>query len=394
MTHHPLQGTTVVALEQAIAAPLATRHLADLGARIIKIERPGVGDFARAYDNKVRGMSSHFVWTNRSKESLTLDLKQEPAKEVIERLLKNVDVFIQNLAPGACERLGLRTAELRCRYPRLIICNLSGYGSNGPYRDKRAYDLLIQSEAALVSITGTPETPSKVGISIADIAAAMYAFSGILTALLMREKTGQGAVIEVSLFEALSEWMSYPAYYTGYGGSPPPREGARHATIAPYGPFSAADGKVIYLGIQNEREWRRFCEQVLERPELAEDPQFDSNSHRIQNRGAVEEAVAAAFQKLPGDAIMARLEEAQIACSRLNTVDEFINHPQLSARKRWREIDSPVGRLRALIPPATIENVEPTMEAVPALGEHTGAILKELGFDAETIREWRKNKII
>ena len=394
MTRRPLQGITVVAIEQAIAAPLATRHLADLGARIIKIERPGAGDFARAYDDKVRGMSSHFVWTNRSKESLTLDLKQATAKEVLGRLLEKADVLVQNLAPGACERLGLSAAELGQRYPRLIICNLSGYGSSGPYRDKKAYDLLIQSEAGLLAITGTPETPSKVGISIADVAAAMYAFSGILTALLMREKSGQGTAIEVSLLEALSEWMGYPFYYTAYGGSQPPREGARHAAIAPYGPFSAADGKVIYLGIQNEREWRRFCEKALENPKLACDPCFDSNSHRVQNRTALEETISAAFQRLSGDAIMKRLEEAQIAYSRLNTVEEFIHHPQLSARKRWREIDSPVGRLRALIPPTTIENVEPAMEAVPALGQHTEAILKELGFDAVTIAEWRKKRFI
>lgn len=390
----PLQEITVIALEQAIAAPLATRHLADLGARVIKIERPDVGDFARGYDTTVRGMSSHFVWTNRSKESLTLDLKQEQAKDVLERLLAKADVFIQNFAPGACERLGLGTAELRRRYPRLIICNLSGYGSTGPYRDKRAYDLLIQSETALVSITGTRETPSKVGISIADIAAAMYAYSGILTALLMRKETGQGAAVEVSLFEALSEWMSYPAYYAGYGGTAPSREGARHAAIAPYGPFTAGDGKVVYLGIQNEREWRRFCETVLELPELLTDPRFDSNSKRVQNRDELEAMILAAFQPLAAEAVMQRLESAQIAYARLNSVEEFLDHPQLAARDRWRQIDSPVGSLRALIPPPNIENMEPVMGAVPAFGQHTESILEELGFDAETVSAWKKLRII
>ena len=390
----PLQGITVIALEQAIAAPLATRHLADLGARVIKIERPEVGDFARAYDATVRGMSSHFVWANRSKESLTLDLKQDQAREIMHRLLAKTDVFVQNFAPGACDRLGFGTAELRRRYPQLIICNLSGYGSTGPYRDKRAYDLLIQSEAGLLSVTGTPETPSKVGISIADIAAAMYVFSGILTALLVRKETGEGTALEVSLFEALSEWMGYAAYYTAYGGSAPAREGARHAAIAPYGPFTAGDGKVIYLGIQNEREWRRFCEGVLQQPELGTDPRFDSNSSRVQNRADLEQIISNTLQRLPVDDIITLLEAAQIAYARMNTVEEFLAHPQLSARGRWREIDSPVGLLRALIPPVTMENIQPAMGAVPALGQHTEAILKELGFDVDTISQWRQSKLI
>lgn len=394
MALRPLQGIIVIALEQAVAGPLATRHLADLGARVIKIERPEVGDFARSYDATVRGMSSHFVWANRSKESLTLDLKQPQAAEVVGRLLAKADVFVQNLAPGACERLGLGTAELRQRYPRLIVCNLSGYGSSGPYRDKRAYDLLIQSEAALVSITGTPETPSKVGISIADIAAAMYAYSGILAALLARKDTGEGTAIEISLFEALAEWMGYPAYYTGYGGSPPPRTSAKHAAIAPYGPFTAADGKAVYLGIQNEREWQRFCEQVLEQPRLAQDSRFNSNSQRVHNRTELEQIIHRVFQKLDSQTMMQRLENAQIACGRLNSVEEFLQHPQLAARERWREIDSPAGPLRALLPPLNMENFEPSMEAVPALGQHTDLILKELGFDANTITQWRKDKII
>jgi len=394
MTSRPLEGTTIISLEQAVAAPLATRHLADLGARVIKIERPETGDFARHYDSTVHGMSSHFVWTNRSKESLTLDLKQPQAGEILGRLLARADIFVQNLAPGACERLGLGTAELRRRYPHLLVCNFSGYGSSGPYRDKKAYDLLIQSEAALLSITGTPETPAKVGISIADIAGAMYAYSGILTALLVRKDKGAGGALEISLFEALAEWMGYPAYYTAYGGSTPTREGARHAAISPYGPFPSGDGKIIYLGIQNDREWRSFCEKVLDRPELASDPRFDANPRRVQNRTELENTIADIFRKLATDAIIKRLETAQIAYARLNSVKEFLEHPQLAARKRWREIDSPVGQLRALIPPLTMEDVEPVMGAVPALGQHTEAILKELGYDADTIGAWRKNKLI
>lgn len=394
MTPHPLQGITVIALEQAISAPLATRHLADLGARVIKIERPDGGDFARSYDNTVHGLASHFVWTNRSKESLTLDLKQDAAKDILHRLLARADVFVQNFAPGACERLGLGTAELRQRYPRLIICNVSGYGSTGPYRDRKAYDLLIQSEAALLSITGTPEAPSKVGISVADIAGGMYAYSGILTALLMRNQTGEGTALEVSLFEALAEWMGYPAYYTAYGGSAPERTAGRHAVIAPYGPFTSGDGKIIYLGIQNEREWHSFCETVLRQPELAADPRFASNSSRVQNRAELEALIVAAFRPLSSEAVSQRLEEARIAHARLNSVEEFLEHPQLAARSRWQQIDSPVGELRALVPPVTMDSVEPVMGAVPALGQHTEAILKELGFSADTIAEWKKNKMI
>lgn len=389
----PLEGTTVVALEQAIAAPLATRHLADLGARVIKIERPQTGDFARSYDHEVRGMSSHFVWTNRSKESLTLDVKQPQAAEILARLLTKADVLVQNLAPGACDRLDLGTAELRRLYPRLIICNISGYGASGPYRDKRAYDLLIQSEAALLSITGTPETPCKVGISVADIAAGMYAYSSILAALLARKDAGEGTALEISLFEALGEWMGYPAYYTSYGGSEPPRSGAEHATIAPYGPFATADG-IIYLGIQNEREWQRFCEQVLEHLELASDSRFASNAARVQNREELKKIIEAVFRRFNSNAMLERLENTQIACGRLNSVKEFLQHPQLAARGRWREIDSPAGPLQALLPPMNMENFEPVMGAIPALGQHTDAILKELGFDADTIGRWRRENII
>jgi itaconate CoA-transferase len=390
----PLEGITVIALEQALAAPLATRHLADLGARVIKIERPEVGDFARDYDTTVRGMASHFVWANRSKESLTLDLKHDQAKEILGRLLAKADVFMQNLAPGACERLGLGTKDLQARYPQLIICNLSGYGSTGPYRDKKAYDLLIQSEAGLVSVTGTEDTPAKVGVSIADTAAAMYAYSGILTALLLRNRTGKGTAIEVSMLEALGEWMGYAAYYTSYGGMQPPRTGAKHAAIAPYGPFAANNGDTVYLAIQNEREWSRFCEQVLEYPGMASDPRFQNNSKRVQNRAELEEIIHGIFQRLTRTAIIERLENAQIAYARLNSVQEFVDHPQLAARDRWREIESPAGPLQALVPPATIEGVEPFMGAVPALGQHTYTILKELGFDETTIASWKSAKII
>ncbi len=390
----PLEGITVVALEQALAAPYATRHLADLGARIIKIERPEVGDFARSYDTTVRGMASHFVWANRSKESLTLDLKRPEAKEAIHRLLAKADVFVQNLAPGACERLGLGVSALRQAWPRLIVGNLSGYGSSGPYRDKKAYDLLIQSETALVSITGTDETPSKVGISIADIAAGMYLYSGILTALLVRQRTGEGTALEVSLFESLSEWMGYAAYYTAYGGSPPPRAGAKHAAIAPYGPFSSGDHEVVYLAVQNEREWARFCEKVLERPELATDARFCSSSVRVRHRLELEAIITEIFRNLSTPTIIQRLEEARTAYARLNSVEEFIDHPQLQARKRWRDVDSPAGPLRALLPPVTMEGVDPVMAAIPALGQHTDAILAEIGFDEQEIARWRREKII
>lgn len=390
----PLDGITVIALEQAVAAPFATRQLADLGARVIKIERPGDGDFARHYDTTVKGLSSHFVWLNRSKESLTLDLKQPEARGVIGRLIAGADVFVQNLAPGAARRLSLGAETLCEQHPRLIVCDISGYGSSGPFRDKKAYDLLIQSETGVVSITGTEETPSKVGISVADIAGGMCAFSGILTALLAREKTGTGRAIEVSLFEALAEWMGYPAYYTAYGGSAPRRTGASHAAIAPYGPFRSGDGKTVYLGLQNEREWEAFCSQVLERPDLAADARFDSNSKRVQHRDALEKEIERVFDPLPASEIIDRLDRASIANARLNTVQEFWEHPQLAARNRWRTVDSPVGPLRALIPASTLSDVEMVMGPIPALGEHTDAILRELGVDAATVERWRKARTI
>jgi crotonobetainyl-CoA:carnitine CoA-transferase CaiB-like acyl-CoA transferase len=390
----PLEGITVVAIEQAVAAPFATRQLADLGARVIKIERPDGGDFARGYDATVKGLSSYFVWLNRSKESLALDLKQPDAQDVLDRLLQRADVFVQNLAPGAAGRLGTAPADLRARYPRLIVCNVSGYGSSGPYSDKKAYDLLVQSEVGLISITGTEDAPSKVGISVADIAAGMYAYAGVLTALLARAASGRGATIEVSLFDALAEWMGSPAYYTMYGGSPPPRSGANHASIAPYGPFSSGDGIQIYLGIQNPREWTQFCNDVLRAPDLAGDERFRSNSLRVEHRRALHDAIENVFGGLPAAQIIERLASARIAFARMNSVAEFVDHPQLSARHCWREIDSPAGPLRALVPPVRIEGVEPAMGPVPSLGQHSRAILEELGFDAGVIARWRKEGTI
>jgi itaconate CoA-transferase len=377
----PLQGITVVSLEQAVAAPFTTRQLADLGARVIKIERPKVGDFARSYDQSVLGQSSHFVWLNRSKESLTLDVKHADAKAILDRLLAKADVFVQNLVPGAAARLDLSSTALTQRHPRIIVCNISGYGPDGPYSQKKAYDLLIQCESGVVSVTGTPDTPSKAGISIADIAAGMYGFTGILTALYRREKTGQGAAFDVSMFEALGEWMGYPAYFTAYGGKPPPRTGAAHATIHPYGPFPAGDSKTVFFGIQNEREWAGFCAIVLHRPDLADDARFNSNSQRDANREALTNIIVAVFSQVPAEQIIARLDAAQIANSRLNDMEAFWNHPQLTARGRWRDVDSPGGRIRALLPPVNLDDGEPRMDPIPTVGQHTRAILSELGFD-------------
>ena len=390
----PLEGITVVSLEQAVAAPFATRQLGDIGARVIKIERPDGGDFARGYDAAVNGLSSYFCWLNRSKESLTLDLKTPGGAEVLNRLLARADVFVQNLAPGAAGRLGTEGASLSSRYPRLIVCNISGYGSTGPYASKKAYDLLVQSEVGLVSITGTEDTPSKVGISVADIAAGMYAYSGILTALFARQRHGSGTVIEVSLFDALAEWMTAPAYYAGYGGSPPPRTGAHHASIAPYGPFAASDGRQIFLAIQNAREWRRFCADILGDAALADDGRFRTNALRVQHRPALHAIVGAAIGARPSAAIEERLESAGIAWADMNTVDRFLEHPQLTARDCWREVASEKGAVRALVPPARIDGVQPAMGAIPSLGQHSEAILTELGFTSDTIAGWRREGTI
>lgn len=380
----PLEGITVVSLEQAVAAPFTTRQLADLGARVIKVERPGPGDFARSYDETVRGLASHFVWLNRSKESLTLDLKQESARGVLEKLLSEADIFIQNLAPGAAERLGFGAERLLQDYPRLIVGGVSGYGSRGPYTTKKAYDLLVQCEAGLVSITGTPETPSKVGISVADIAAGMYAYTAILTALFKRERTGEGSSFEVSMLEALAEWMGFPAYFAGYGGKEPPRTGASHSAIAPYGPFECGDGDVVFLGIQNEREWEKFCETVLERPELTEESRFSSNSARVANGEELRSEIEDVLGAFSADEALSRLDEADVANARMRDIHEFLEHPQLEARDRWRKVGSPVGNLFALVPPQTLDGDEPVMAPIPEVGEHTRSILSELGYtDAE-----------
>jgi crotonobetainyl-CoA:carnitine CoA-transferase CaiB-like acyl-CoA transferase len=386
----PLAGTTVVTLEHAIAGPFATRQLADLGARVIKIERPGVGDFARAYDERVRGLASHFVWTNRSKESLTLDVKHPQAREILQRLVvEQADVLVQNLAPGAAARLGLSYATLSSAKPAIIVCDISGYGADGPYRDKKAYDLLIQSEAGFLSVTGTEADPVKAGCSIADIAAGMYAYANILAALLERNRTGKGRHLDVSMLESLVEWMSYPLYYAFDGADPPPRTGASHATIYPYGPFLAGDGKTIMLGLQNEREWSTFCERVLMRPELASDPRYANNSRRSAAREELHRIIAGVFAGLSAAEVLRRLDEARIANARVNDMHDVWQHPQLAARRRWRDVESPSGPIPALLPPGTDDAADPQWGAVPALGAHTDVILTGLGYSAEQISELR-----
>ncbi len=369
-----LTGITVVALEQAVAVPFATRQLADLGARVIKIERPGTGDFARDYDGSVLGQASYFVWLNRGKESVELDVKSDGGRVALAALLAGADVFVQNLAPGAAERLGLGAAALLARHPRLICCSVSGYGPDGPYAGKKAYDLLVQCEAGLLSVTGTPEAPCKAGISVADIAAGMYAYSGVLTALYERERTGRGSSFEVSLLDALGEWMSQPYYYTVYGGQEPRRTGARHASISPYGPYQVCGGQV-FLGLQNDREWVVLCEKVLGRPDLAR--RFATNPDRVAHDDELTAIIEAALGSLTPDEVVARLDEAGIASARLRTPAEFAAHPQLAARDRWREVDTPAGPVRALLPPVTVPGREAAMGAVPALGEHTQAVLAE-----------------
>ncbi|WP_395060585.1 CaiB/BaiF CoA transferase family protein [Polaromonas sp.] len=374
----PLDGITVISLEHAIAAPFCTRQLADLGARVIKVERPGAGDFARAYDQRVDGMASHFVWVNRSKESLTLDLKQPAALAVLKQLLETADVLVQNLAPGAAARMGLGFDALSKSLPKLIVCDISGYGDDGPYRDKKAYDLLIQSEAGFLSVTGTPDEPSKAGNSVADIAAGMYAYSSVLAALLQRGKTGKGSHIDVSMLESLAEWMGYPMYYAYEGAAPPPRSAASHATIYPYGPFAASDG-IVMLGLQNEREWRVFCEVVLAEPALATDPRFDSNARRNEHREVLKAIILEAFAGMRTDEVTHKLDKAQIANARMNDMAGLWAHPQLKARDRWRQVGSPAGDIPALLPPGRISSFDYRMDAIPAVGQHTQAILRELG---------------
>ena len=375
----PLDHVTVVSLEHAIAAPFCTRQLADLGARVIKVERPEVGDFARNYDQRARGESSHFVWVNRSKESLALDLKNPEHLQVLKQLIAQADVLVQNLAPGATARMGLDASSLRAAHPRLIVCDISGYGNEGPYRDKKAYDLLIQSESGYLSVTGTPETPSKSGNSIADIAAGMYAYTNILSALIQRDKTGEGAHIDISMLEALAEWMGFPMYYATDNAPPPPRTGASHATIYPYGPFLAGDGVSVMLGLQNEREWVSFCETVLCMPELATDSRFDNNSLRNQNRTDLESIILSVFATLTASEVIQRLDDAAIANARMNNMADLWAHPQLQARKRWTQVDSPAGSLPALLPPGLQSGFEYTMGPIPSVGQHNAAILEELG---------------
>ncbi|SDV46864.1 CaiB/BaiF CoA transferase family protein [Chitinasiproducens palmae] len=375
----PLSGIKVVSLEQAIAAPLASRHLADWGARVIKIERPGKGDFCRDYDHVMNGMSSQFVWTNRSKESVALDIKTPEGAEALHALLAGADVFVQNLAPGAAKRLGLDAATLVERYPRLIACDISGYGSGGPYSNKKAYDLLVQCESGFVAINGSEEEPAKCGLAIADIATGMYTLQGVLMALYQRERTGQGTAFEVSLFDSMTEWMSYPAFYTLGAGAPLKRSGMRHATIAPYGPFRTGDGQRIFFGIQNEREWQSFCGVVLGDASLTTDPRFAGNPNRLQNRPELEALIEARFAAWSSDEVLARLDAAAIANARMNSVEQFAAHPQIAARGRSRTVDSPNGPLDVFLPAVTMPGVEPVMGAVPAVGEHTRQVLAELG---------------
>jgi len=383
----PLEGVTVVALEQIIAAPFCTRQLAELGARVIKIERPGVGDAARSYDRTVNGLSSHFVWVNRSKESLTLDVKHPEAKAILTKLVARADVFVQNLAPGAADRLGLGAAELRARHPGLVWCGISGYGPAGPYAQKKAYDLLVQCEVGLLSVTGTPDAPSKAGIPVADIAAGMYAFSSILAALLRRGRSGEGATLDITMFEALGEWMNFPAYFTQYGGTAPPRSGAFHATIAPYGPFRTGDGESVFLGVQNDREFARLCDTVLGKAALAADPRYATGPARDANRAALQEEIEQAFKPLTAAQAIERLDRAEIANARMNDMPGFWEHPQSVARERWAKVGTSAGDIDALKPPFNLSGFEPRMDAVPALGEHTRKILEEIGYSgAEAAR--------
>ncbi|MFD0210452.1 CaiB/BaiF CoA transferase family protein [Streptomyces hirsutus] len=391
---HPLSGVTVVSLEQAVAAPYATRQLADLGARVIKVERPGEGDFARRYDTTVHGHSSYFVWLNRSKESLTLNLKDPRGREILHRLLAGADVFVQNLAPGAAGRLGLGTDDLARRHPRLIPCTVSGYGTSGPWADRKAYDLLVQCQTGLVSLTGTPEGTARTGVSVADIAAGMYAYSGVLTALYTRATAGTVHPVEVSLFEALAEWMGQPAYYTRYGGSQPPRLGTRHATIAPYGTYRTADGREVLFSIQNEREWTALCTEFLGRPELTDDPRFATGSARVTHREELDAVIAERFARSDADELLEDLEAVGIACAGVNDVAAFLGHPVLAARDRWREVAVPGATVEALLPPADLAGLPPRMDPVPAVGEHTESILGDLGHSPADIAALRADAVV
>lgn len=387
---YPLEGITVVALEQAVAAPFATRQLADLGARVIKVERPAVGDFARGYDRTMAGESSYFVWLNRGKESIELDIKEPADRALLDRVVGEADVFVQNLVPGAVERLGLDAATLRAQRRELIHCSISGYGSEGPYKTKKAYDLLVQCEAGLVGITGTPDDHAKVGISIADIATGMYAFSGILTALYERERTGQGSTLEVAMIDALGEWMMQPTYYSVYGDQPSRRTGARHASIAPYGPYRTGDDSTVFLGVQSDREWALFCRDVIDRPDLIEDARFVHNPERVAHDAQLTPIVEDALAALTADEAISRLEQAGIACARMRTTREFFDHPQLQARDRWREVTTPAGSVQALLPPVTVSGREALMGEVPALGQHNRRLREEFGAPVDAHEDVRE----
>jgi crotonobetainyl-CoA:carnitine CoA-transferase CaiB-like acyl-CoA transferase len=390
----PLEGITVVAVEQAVAAPFATRQLADLGARVIKVERVDGGDFARGYDTAARGLASHFVWCNRGKESIALDLKDPRGLDVVGRLIADADVFVQNLAQGAAARLGLDAATLCAAHPRLVAVDISGYGASGPYADKRAYDMLVQCEAGLVSVTGTPEQPTKAGIPAADIAAAMYAFSGVLAALVRRGATGRGGPVEISMLEALAEWMGHPLHHAMHDGTPPARTGLAHAVISPYDAYPTADGGRVLLSVQNDREWRRLAEQVLGQPDLGSDPAYATNAARVAHRDRTDGLVGKALGALGTDEAVARLEAAGIACACLRDLSEVAGHPQLAARERWREVGTPVGPLKALLPPITLPGGKETrMGNVPALGEHTETLLRAVGMTDDEIAALRRDGV-
>ncbi len=389
----PLDGLRVVALEHAVAGPLCTRHLADLGANVVKVERPDSGDFARHYDTFVHGESSFFIWLNRGKRSLTLDMKAPDGQDVLHRLVRTADVLVQNLAPGAAARLGLSHAALAPEHPRLVVCDISGYGESGPYARKKAYDLLIQAESGVISVTGTPDEPSRVGISIADIATGMYAQSGVLAALLRRERTGQGANVKIAMLDALIEWMMPPLYRFGYAGTTTPRAPTSHPLLAPYGAHRTGDGQVIF-GLQNEREWAIFCAEVLYRPKLATDPRFASNIARCEHRDELTELIEAHFADKTTPEVVELLDRAGIANGRLNAPEDVWAHPQLAARNRWRKIGAPSGPVRALLPPVTLTDVEAAMGDVPSLGQHTGDVLAELGYSSSEIARLRRNGVV
>jgi crotonobetainyl-CoA:carnitine CoA-transferase CaiB-like acyl-CoA transferase len=385
----PLEGLLVVAMEQAVSAPLASRHLGDLGARVIKIERPDGGDFTRDFDTLASGLGAHFTWANRGKESLTLDVKAPPAREVLDRLLDRADVFLHNLAPGASGRLGLDGPTLTTRFPRLISCGISGYGAAGPWRGRRAYDLLVQAEAAVATVTGSLAGPVKPGIAVADIAAAMYAYSSVLAALLNRGRTGTGCVLDIAMLDAVAEWMGYALTVVKHGGEPQLVRGMTHPAIAPYDAYDTLDGRLVALSVQNDREWRRLAIKVLDRPELADDPRYATNQARVAQRGDLDAILSEFLAGQTLDEAIHLLDAAGIACGRVNDVAALVNHPALSARERWATIDSPVGTIPTLLPPGPSTTWTPRLGAVPALGEHTDAVLRELGYDDDAIHRLR-----